>query len=285
VATPFVPEVSGTTTDLVGVWGGGGVWIVGGNLVLLRSSTGTWMPQPTPLGGSVCHGTAASVWGESQTDVWFATSAVCGHDVLHYDGVAFNWASNGIPATPAVAIWGDGAGDLWASANGGLIFQATDVAAPTWTQGTSTTTDAIAAGWAGSATSSYAVGKVIRHQTASGTWPTDTAPPATLAGAWGSSATDLYAVGAGGAILHSTGNGTWTPQTTCYTRNLNAVWGSSATDIYAVGDQGEILHSHGAGDWNVIPSGTTSNLYGVGGSSVHDVYAVGAGGTITHGGQ
>ena len=54
-------------------------------------------------------------------------------------------------------------------------------------------------------------------------------------GVWGSSAADVYAVGLGGLPLHSTGNGTWTPQTANTLSGFDGVWGSSSTDVYAVG--------------------------------------------------
>jgi hypothetical protein len=99
-------------------------------------------------------------------------------------------------------------------------------------------------------------------------------------GIWGSSAADIYAAGAGGVIVHSTGNGTWAVQTSPTTNSLNAIWGSSASDVYAVGAGGTIAHFNGSA-WSTTTVGT-STLNSVWGSGASDVYAVGAGGTILH---
>jgi len=98
---------------------------------------------------------------------------------------------------------------------------------------------------------------------------------------WGSGAGDVYVVGNNGVVLHSTGSGDWTPQTTngAY---LTAVWGSGAGDVYAVGSA--ILHSgNGGASWDVEVASPSSILRGIWGSGPRDVYAVGEGGLILHG--
>jgi len=68
---------------------------------------------------------------------------------------------------------------------------------------------------------------------------------------WGSSATDVYAVGASGTVVHSTGGGVWTTQTTPFAiGDFYSVWGSSATDVYAVTTIGDVCHSTGDGSWS-----------------------------------
>ena len=123
----------------------------------------------------------------------------------------------------------------------------------------------------------YAVGEggVILHSSGDGSWSAQTSGVTVeLDAVWGSGAADIYVVGASGTILHSTGNGTWTAQSGAPTDNLHAVWGSGAGDVYAVGTAGTILHSHG--NWMVEHSGPTGlSLSGVWGASATDVYAVG----------
>src|SRR5438477_52756 len=72
----------------------------------------------------------------------------------------------------------------------------------------------------------------------------------------GASATDIYAVGNPGVILHSAGDGTWTPQTSPITTGKFAgAWGSGAGDLYVVGDAGT-LHSTGDGKWELYATGS-----------------------------
>jgi hypothetical protein len=52
----------------------------------------------------------------------------------------------------------------------------------------------------------------------------------------------LVAVGSGGLILRSSGNGTWTRDTSPTTQTLRAVHVVSLTEAYAVGDSGTIIH-------------------------------------------
>jgi hypothetical protein len=94
-----------------------------------------------------------------------------------------------------------------------------------------------------------------------------------LNGLWGSSASDLYAVGAGGAILHSRGDGQWSAQSSGTTMTLSAVWGSSAQDLYVVGAQ-TVLRSTGDGQWHSETA--PGNAYeAVWGSGAGDVYIAG----------
>jgi photosystem II stability/assembly factor-like uncharacterized protein len=115
----------------------------------------------------------------------------------------------------------------------------------------------------------------ILHTTGDGTWSLQSSPTIErLVGVWGSSETDIYAVGNAGTIVHSTGDGTWVPQDSGVAVNLIEVWGTSATNIYAVGFGGTILHSTGDGTWTPQSSGVTYDLLGMGGGSGR-VYAVG----------
>ncbi len=55
----------------------------------------------------------------------------------------------------------------------------------------------------------------------------------------------LFAVGAGGTILSSTGDGTWTPQTSNTTATLTGVWAASPTNVFASGYDGTVMHFMG----------------------------------------
>jgi len=94
------------------------------------------------------------------------------------------------------------------------------------------------------------------------TWKLETTgvPAKDLLGVWGSSSTDIYVVGAGGTILHSTGNGTWTAQTSNTSENLYAVSGSGPGDVYIVGKNATVLHSTGNGSWTAQNFGVGTTL-------------------------
>ncbi|MFT3696501.1 MAG: hypothetical protein QM831_25395 [Kofleriaceae bacterium] len=96
---------------------------------------------------------------------------------------------------------------------------------------------------------------------------------------WASGPKDLY-VG-GRAIVHSTGDGTWTLATTNpfedHNEYVSAFWGSSATDVFAVGTEGNIEHTTGDGVWTEMTrpfdgGGELNAIYGFG---PNDIYAVG----------
>ena len=97
---------------------------------------------------------------------------------------------------------------------------------------------------------------------------------------WGSSAADVYIVGRPGSVLHSTGEGTWTSQSTGY-----AIWGSGPDDIYLGGDGSTIVHYTGNGVWTTEAGPRLLDgfvIMAIWGSGPGDVYAVGQGGVILH---
>jgi photosystem II stability/assembly factor-like uncharacterized protein len=134
-------------------------------------------------------------------------------------------------------------------------------------------------GWASSPTDIYIAGynAYISHSTGDGTWTTQTSLQTDrFLSMWGSGPTDIYAVGDTGSIFHSTGNGVWTQQMSGSTEQLIEVTGDGPTNIYAVGYNGTILHSTGDGTWTTEDSGVTDRLLGVG--AIDGVYyAVGRG--------
>jgi hypothetical protein len=102
------------------------------------------------------------------------------------------------------------------------------------------------------------------------TWKAESA--ASVAWVWGSGSHDVYAVGAFGTIVHSTGDGTWTSQSSGTSARLDGIWGSSANDIYVAPYINAILHSSGDGGWDhqVLMSGYTFD--GIWGSGPNDIY-------------
>src|SRR6185312_475721 len=113
-------------------------------------------------------------------------------------------------------------------------------------------------------------------------WYVESTGSASLNSVWGADGA-VFAVGANGTILRSTGNGTWTAQTSGTTQTLNGIWGSPGGFLYAVGNAGTVLYSNGSGVWQPQTAGTgTMNLYCVWGSADNNVYAGGASGAMIH---
>lgn len=112
-------------------------------------------------------------------------------------------------------------------------------------------------------------------------WTVETTGTAALHSVWGVGGA-VFAVGDNGTILRSTGNGTWTSQTSGTTNTLNGVWASPAGFLYAAGNGGVLLYSNGAGTWQSQNTNTAANLYSVWGTSDSNVYVGGASGTVLH---
>lgn len=96
------------------------------------------------------------------------------------------------------------------------------------------------------------------------------------------SGTSVFAVGAGGVILESSGDGTWSTETSCTTADLYGVFGDlAANEVYAVGAGGAICKRTG-GTWSAEASGTTVALRGglILFETTAQRYIVGDGGTI-----
>jgi hypothetical protein len=95
---------------------------------------------------------------------------------------------------------------------------------------------------------------------------------------WGSGPNDIYLVADSGDLFHSTGDGTWTLETTATGGALHcgAVWGSGPTDVYAGFDEGVLLHSTGDGHWSPETVPTSNGITGLWGSSAGDVYMAAA---------
>jgi hypothetical protein len=94
---------------------------------------------------------------------------------------------------------------------------------------------------------------------------------------WGSGPNDVYGVGTYDLIVHSTGNGVWTPQSSGTNGViLYGVWGSGPNDVYVAPGINTMLHSTGDGGWTHEGFSSGVTFRGVWGSGPNDVYTYGA---------
>ncbi|AKU92110.1 hypothetical protein [Vulgatibacter incomptus] len=132
------------------------------------------------------------------------------------------------PTANLFAIWGDGAGSIWAAGEGGRIARLQDGA------------------WEAMET------------------PVDR----DLRSIWGRAPDDVYAVGVGGAILHfrpdpdEGGEPVWVAEAAPVEVDLNAVAGGGGR-IYAAGAEGTILSRDEDGVWTVVPPVTFETINGL----------------------
>ncbi len=113
-----------------------------------------------------------------------------------------------------------------------------------------------------------------------------------LYGVYGSSASDVYAVGANGVVLHNAGGGqnsNWNSQTSNTSVTLRGVWANTpgsgyAADAYAVGDNGTVQHYNG-NKWMNMPAPVTSRFRAIYGTSATNLYVVGDNGVVLLGTQ
>ncbi len=185
------------------------------------------------------------VWGSGPTNVYVVAGDGNAPPGILYSNGDGNWAPQSSGTSNGLtAVWGSGPADVYAVSGGGNANNIAHADGGAFTARPSGTGD--------------------------------------LYGVWGSGPADVYAVGVNGAIVHSTGNDTWTKQVAPSIGNnfLRGVWGSASNDIYVVGPSGNFLHSDGS-TWTA-PSLAPNELRGVWGSGPNDVYAVGVNGMITH---
>ncbi len=265
-ARPWTAKSSSTNKTLYTVWGsgiGGTVWAAGQNGTVVKSVAGGAFMAETGLPGGL---SSVTLFGLSGTSATSAYAVGASGTIIRLTNTT--WATEAINPTTSSSLYG-----VWAGA-GGVGFAAGtnstllySTGTPPWTpkNGASHNVNGI---WGSSVTDVYAVGQgnlvnstgVILHYNGTGDFTAQTVPAAAhaLFAVGGSGPTDVYVVGLGGVILHSTGNGTWTEQTSGTTENLNAV-GGIAGEMYAVGDAGVVLISSDSGaTWTAQNQGTTS---------------------------
>jgi hypothetical protein len=111
-------------------------------------------------------------------------------------------------------------------------------------------------------------GTILRSRDRGASWQRETLPVriARIAGMWGRSPDDVYAVGAGGVVLHSTGE-QWRVVRPASTGSLEAVWGTGKS-VYAVGAGGTIVVSLDRGKtWVARQSGVKYTLTSITGAA------------------
>jgi hypothetical protein len=169
---------------------------------------------------SISNNHITSIWGSGPADVWIVGPSskgiqYGGSSAAHTDGTL---ADGGVPVWTAFdtqstdvlyAVWGSGAGDVWAVGDHGAIrhFAAGD------------------ARWS-----------IVPSPTTS-----------RLRGIWGSGPSDVWIVGEEGTVLHYDGTN-WTAVAAAFdplkTPDFFGVWGAGPNDVWAVGTRG-IFHYSG----------------------------------------
>ncbi len=315
----WTPIVSGTSADLVDVWGSSAtdLFVVGEELTedpfelasVIRHYNGTeWVQQLRQVDLEL-----QGVWGSSPTDVF-----AVGFDffspiarVLHFDGVQWSEFPNFLPgpleeSIGLQSVWGSSASDVFAVGSGfdgffnlSLIFH---YDGSMWRRQpvTGPAQPALVDVWGSSAADVYAVGQDNVQEPSTGVilryngvnWASvfeeEGLAPTAL---WGSAANDIFVTGfrlegseddfrVVGTILHYDGI-RWSHMPLPATGVLNEVSGSSGTDVFAVGEEGVILHFDGTA-WTAS-NPTTKALLGVWATSPSEGFAVGVEGTVLHG--
>jgi hypothetical protein len=240
---------------------------------------------------------AISVWAESPSDAWLATTSGLAHwngsawsapvetglfDVVwgtasadvyavgylaakHWDGSA--WTTLALP--PASQHWyavgGSSANDIWIGGYGGGLVHWNGSA---WSTVSATTAD-IYGLWSFAPNDAWAAtAKGILHWDGA-TWsPTGPLTSAAVLGVWGSSPHDVY-VGGYGALYHFDG-ATWTMPIARANAAFRKVWGQSASDVWVLengtfSDPHDVAHWNGS-TWTTHVSVSSMELLGLGGA-------------------
>ena len=235
---------------LTSVWGtsASDVWVGGaaGGPTSLQHWTGSsWAPSP---GYCSTAGKCATtgIWGTASNDVW-----AVGTEILHYDGVAWNF--DDVPPATLRAVWGSASNNVYTGGDAGGL---------------------------------YRYNGTFWSQIGSGTSGLGTEPVSAI---WGTSASNVY-VGtadpgmASGLALHRFNGTTWSTVAGANINGVRSIWGSSANDIYVGGDFGYLRHWNGTA-WSTITGlgvGGLDGFQGIWGNAANDVYAAQRDGDIWH---
>jgi hypothetical protein len=117
VGTNWVDQTSGTTNDLLGVWGdpnGVNAFAVGSSGTVIRYDGATWQPQTS--------GTTASlrgVWGSSGSNV-FAVGD--GGTIVHFNGTGWTAQPSGTTQN-LKSVWGNSPNSVFAVGDGGTVLR------------------------------------------------------------------------------------------------------------------------------------------------------------------
>jgi hypothetical protein len=195
------------------------------------------------IGGGCCSG----IWGFSDTNFYVAGNTTA----AHYNGT---WHPQTINATGTIAlnaVWASASNNIYAVGNGGLIIY-NNGATDTWTQQTSNTTSDLYAIWGSGANDIYAVGAstanppvpVILHYNGVG-WSTQ--PSGKTQGkfitVWVAPDGEAWIGDFLTAVLHTTGDGTWTDVTPSPAGGEKwQIRGTSDHDVYIFSEDGYVYH-------------------------------------------
>jgi hypothetical protein len=267
------PSDAGSSNDEAGEAGNDG-----------SSSSLTWSMVNVSVQGDVL-----AIWGPGHYDVFVGTdtpyvfeldrggmfqSVVPGQGAIV--GAGWGGSMQGAYAAGASA-WLEQAG---MHAPGGL-FQYTG--SNVWQLVDSRTFTAV---WGSSPDDVYAVGPGgVAHSIGGGPFAGETSAGTDVVSVWGSGAADVYVTTTSdaGAILHSSGDGGWSPVVSQQAGSAWTLWGSGPGDVYALvslsstaAPDARVLHSTADGEWSTASLGTPSTtLVAIGGSGKNDVYAGG----------
>jgi hypothetical protein len=240
-ANGWIKEPTGVKQSLFGVWGSSAtdVFAVGDGGVILHRSTSGWATESAPSVGRL-----DAVWGSGAGDVWaVGRTADRKSAILHRSAGVWQLDTHpGASSGNALrAVWGAGAGIIWAAGSGGTLLRFDGASwSPTgqlpgdllgvWTLDTG---DALIAG----------AGGTIARTVDTALHVEDSGVHGDLFAAWAAAPNDLYVAGDYGVVLHSSGDGKWTRQSTATQQPIFALWGSAHGDLYAAGRDGVVLHS------------------------------------------
>lgn len=180
-------------------------------------------------------GVANGVWGSSLHDIWVIRARTIHHSM---DGAGEHWSTRTLPVSFGTSLEG-----MWGVDRERYVF---------------------------GADRSDNRGVILHSHDGGTSWQREVVDIERVAGMWGASAKDVYAVGAGGAILHSTGDGKWRT-VRAGGGPLEGVWGTQGA-IYAVGANGTILFSADGKTWTPRTSGVKYTLSSIAGLSAKELY-------------
>jgi hypothetical protein len=231
----------------------------------------------TIAGCSSPHGAATSPQGNDAGaggDAGDASSQACAPPT------SLTWTSVAVPfgTEDLLGIWGTSASDVYLGTDQGNIYH---LGNGKWVRETSGVAF-VGAGWGSGPSNVYAVGAVgwvggqgaVLHSTGGGSWSAVAAVGSGFTSIWGSSAGDVYVAGPGG-VKHSRSGGPFVAETVPGGRALS-VWGSGANDVYVTLESadGTIAHSTGDGTWTVQYSETADEPWAIWGGGPAAVYAI-----------
>ncbi|MCB9555160.1 MAG: hypothetical protein H6707_03580 [Deltaproteobacteria bacterium] len=232
---------SGTTADLVDLWGFGSSSIVaigGYNPGVITTYDGTkW----NAVSSSLIEPRA--IWGRSASDYYVSsrkTVGKLGDDIYHFVGGALA-GSVFSPGYWVHELSGSAkTGEIWGPLNRSAVY----FDGSSWTILPSVFPDTLGAVWMRDSADVWAGGRNTLVRYDGSKWSPYSQPHANThyLAIHGTAADDVWAVGTSGKIAHFDGNG-WQLSTQSHTsQDLRDVFAISASDVWAVSHQGVILH-------------------------------------------